>query len=289
MKVIATLNFKGGVGKTTVTWFLGRYLAERRGKMTLVVDADPQMSLTTAVQLLESGYWDERFRSWRDAAKNKGKTLYEALKDYSSSSSLTLPVDSEFFYTQRQGLELLPSDDELYWFELDAPRGKELQGFIPEFLNARQTIPGARPLDYCLIDCPPAFNSLSFSAVLSADIVLVPINPDVFASFGVRIMLGGLRTRLVKMPKFVIFMNRAKIRRDPKTTEYRLTKEGQGFLDDVNFVAQDFLKVGMPVRVLSDFWIPERADIKRALAGRRLPPDMETYFAELWDQIERVL
>jgi chromosome partitioning protein len=288
VKVISTLNFKGGVGKTTVAWLLGRYLAERLGKSVLVIDADPQMSLTTAVQLLDTGYWDERFRAWRDAAKNKGKTLYQALKSYDASGAIDLPVDADCFYQQRKDLQLLPSDDELYWFELEAPKGKGLLGFMPNLLKIRQNIPTLIPLDYCIIDCPPAFNSLSFSAVSCSDLVLVPINPDVFASFGVRIMLSGLKTHLAKLPKFVIFMNRAKIRKDPKTTEYKLTKEGQGFLDDVAFVALDFQKVGVPVRVLQDFWIPERVDIKRALAGRRLPPDMETYFAELWDRVEKL-
>lgn len=287
MRVITTLNFKGGVGKTTVAWLLGRYLAERRDKSVLVVDADPQMSLTTAVQLLDTGYWDERFRTWRDSAKSNGKTLYQALKKYSSSGSLDFPVDAGFFYQQRKDLQLLPSDDELYWFELEVSKAKKLQGFVPALLKARENIAGLSPLDYCVIDCPPAFNSLSFSAVSCADLVLVPINPDVFASFGVRIMLSGLKTNLAKLPKFVIFMNRAKIRKDPKTTDYKLTKEGQSFLDDVASVSLDFQKVGVPVRVLRDFWIPERADIKRALAGRRLPPDMETYFAELWDRVEK--
>ncbi|MBM3944289.1 MAG: ParA family protein [SAR202 cluster bacterium] len=287
MITIATLNFKGGVGKTTVTWLLARYLAERKGKNVLVMDADPQMSLTTAVQLLDSGYWDERFRTWRDAARKKKKTLRAALDAYSQKRDVEL--DHEFFYVQRKGLELLPSDDELYWFELDSPKTSDLQDFVPSLLKAREELVPASTIDYVLVDCPPAFNSLSYSAVSSAHIVLVPINPDIFASFGVRIMLNGLRTRLKRMPYFVVFMNRAKQRRDPKTGEDRLTKESQGFLSDVSLVSSDFRKMKVPVRVLSDIWIPERAGIKRALAGQRLPPDFETYFASVWDNVEKII
>lgn len=66
MKLIATLNFKGGVGKTTVTWLLARYVAQREGKKVLVIDADPQMSLTTAVTIeMESGLADVRFDDWQ--------------------------------------------------------------------------------------------------------------------------------------------------------------------------------------------------------------------------------
>ncbi len=69
MKLISTVNFKGGVGKTTVTWLLARYLVERMGKTVLVVDTDPQMSLTTAVELVEEqGVWDVRF----EELKSKG-------------------------------------------------------------------------------------------------------------------------------------------------------------------------------------------------------------------------
>lgn len=287
MKVIATLNFKGGVGKTTVTWLLARYLAERLTKNVLVVDADPQMSLTTAIQLLDSGNFDVRFSNWREGAKQKGKTLRQAIDVYSKTK--TVNVDQEFFYVQRKGLELLPSDDELYWFELDSPKTADLQPFVPELLKARQNMAPASSLDYVLIDCPPAFNSLSYSAVSSADVVLVPVNPDIFASFGVQIMVNGLKSRLPKMPQFVAFMNRAKQRRDPKTGLDKLTRESQDYLNGLGIVATTLVKAGVPIRVLSDMWIPERTGIKRSLAGQRLPPDMETYFASLWDRVKKVI
>jgi hypothetical protein len=55
MKGIATVNFKGGVGKTTISWILAKYAAEKRDKKVLVIDTDAQMSLTLAVSLQESG------------------------------------------------------------------------------------------------------------------------------------------------------------------------------------------------------------------------------------------
>lgn len=288
MRVIVTLNFKGGVGKTTVTWLLGRYLYERKGQHILVMDADPQMSLTTAVQLTDSGFWDERFRSWHDNAKKNGTTLCQIVRSYISAHAINQAIDNAYVYQQRQNFELVPSDEELYWFELEAPPAQQMRDFVPSFLAARDSTPGMPSLNYCLIDCPPAFNSLSFSAVCQADLVLIPINPDVFAAMGVRIMLNGLKQRLPKLPKFVIFMNRARIRKDAKSGDYKLTKECQRFLDDVSFVTGALEKEGVPVRVLRDLHIPERAGIKRALGARRLPPDLETYFAELWESIEKV-
>ena len=111
MKLISTLNFKGGVGKTTVTWLLARYLVERTGKNVLVVDSDPQMSLTTAVELLEEqGVWDVRFEDWYKDAKRKGATLYQLLIQYSQPTGISIKESP--FYMHRPKLYLLPSDEE---------------------------------------------------------------------------------------------------------------------------------------------------------------------------------
>ena len=64
MKVIANINFKGGVGKTTITWLLAKIAAEK-GKKVLVVDGDAQMSLTIALSIDEgSGTYVPGFGDW---------------------------------------------------------------------------------------------------------------------------------------------------------------------------------------------------------------------------------
>ncbi len=287
MKLISTLNFKGGVGKTTVTWLLARYLVERQGKTVLVVDADPQMSLTTAVELFEeSGVLDERFDNWHKHSKAKGATLYHILTQFGNTGQLSIPESP--FYVHRPDLHLLPSDEEIYWYDLEAPRAKELRSFTTSFIdaiNARNDLP---KFDYCLADCPPAFNSLSFSVISRSDLVLVPVNPDVFASIGVKIMIGGLKERLKPVPPFVVFMNRAKSRIDKMTGRPILTKESDNFLNkDVALAIDKQRGEGVSITLLRDAFIPERKGIKDALAGRqRIPPDLETYFAVLWDEIE---
>lgn len=129
MKLISTLNFKGGVGKTTVTWLLARYLVERRGKNVLVMDTDPQMSLTTAVELLEEqGVWDVRFENWHKETKARGATLYRLLLQYSSSNDISIKESP--FYMHRPNLYLLPSDEEIYWYDLEAPKIRGMSGFM---------------------------------------------------------------------------------------------------------------------------------------------------------------
>lgn len=287
MKVISTLNFKGGVGKTTVSWLLARYLVEMKNKKVLVIDADPQMSLTTAVQLLESGLWDTRFNEWYKEVKRKEATLYCLLERYGHSASVTCKQSP--FYEHRPNLYLLPSDEALYWYDLEAARAKDLQAFMGAFLRFVESQTKLPKFDYCFADCPPAFNSLSFSIVCHSDLVLIPINPDVFASRGVRIMLDGLKHRLENPPPFLVFMNRAKSRTDRLTGQPILTRESSNFLNnDVAPVVDAEREAGVTIVLLRDVYIPERKGIKDALAsrGRRIPPDLENYFAELWDEIE---
>ncbi len=287
MRLISTLNFKGGVGKTTVTWLLARYLVERKGKTVLVIDADPQMSLTTAVELFEEpGMLDERFDNWYKQAKGKGATLYHFLAEYGRSGIISI-TDSPF-YVHRPDLYLLPSDEAMYWYDLEAPKAQDLRGFVGSFVKSISQRNDLPQFDYCLADCPPAFNSLSFSIVSSSDLVLVPVNPDVFASRGVKIMLGGLKERMKPLPPFLVFMNRAKSRIDRMTAQPILSKESDNFLNkDVALAVDQQREKGISIVILRNTFVPERKGIKDALSGKqRIPPDLETYFASLWDEIE---
>jgi chromosome partitioning protein len=286
VKLISTLNFKGGVGKTTVTWLLARYLVERRGKNVLVMDTDPQMSLTTAVELLEEqGVWDVRFENWHKEARVRGATLYRLLIQYSGSGDISIKESP--FYMHRPNLYLLPSDEEIYWYDLEGPKLQGMSGFMGRMIEEIKKAGDLPQFHYCIADCPPAFNSLSFSVVSHSDLVLIPINPDVFASRGVSIMLSGLRKRLKSLPPFLVFMNRARSTIDRITGQPKLTRESADFLNGVAAAVELESRHGTSIKLLRDVFIPERKGIKDALAARRrIPPDLETYFAELCDEIE---
>jgi hypothetical protein len=123
--------------------------------------------------------------------------------------------------------------------------------------------------------------------VSNSDLVLIPINPDVFASKGVEIMLSGLKKRLQPLPPFLIFMNRARARVDRMTREMKLSRESRDFLNSVTSVVELERREGIPITLLRQVFIPERRGIKDALAATRLlPPDLETHFKELWNEIE---
>jgi cellulose biosynthesis protein BcsQ len=73
MKTIATINFKGGVGKTTCTWALGYVAAQSPNHKSLVFDLDAQMSLTQSIALNEDGEPFKDFTNWYDRALAKKK------------------------------------------------------------------------------------------------------------------------------------------------------------------------------------------------------------------------
>lgn len=100
-------------------------------------------------------------------------------------------------------------------------------------------------------------------------------------------MLGGLRERLKPLPPFLVFMNRARSTIDRITGQPKLTRESNDFLNSVAATVELEAREGTSIRLLRGVFIPERKGIKDALAARRrIPPDLETYFAELWDEIE---
>jgi len=84
--IIATVNFKGGVGKTTLTWLLAKCASQEDN--VLVIDADAQMSLTTAIESAEeTGQWVSKdFKEWFEHHKGKKKTLFDAIDKFTDAS-----------------------------------------------------------------------------------------------------------------------------------------------------------------------------------------------------------
>jgi cellulose biosynthesis protein BcsQ len=82
LRTIATINFKGGVGKTTTTWALGHVAALQPTAKSLVFDLDAQMSLTQAIALNEDGTPFKDFSEWYDRSVKKKKTIFDALAVY---------------------------------------------------------------------------------------------------------------------------------------------------------------------------------------------------------------
>jgi chromosome partitioning protein len=145
--IIAVVNNKGGVAKTTSVLNIGAGLV-KRGKKVLVIDADGQANLTTCL-----GF-----------PKNSKKSLYEVLNETLSLTSVILSCSN--------GLDIVPGSESLNNIEAQAAVGNwDMREF--RLKHALESI--AQDYDYILIDCPPAMDIRTTNALAAADEVYIPV------------------------------------------------------------------------------------------------------------------
>lgn len=161
---IAFINRKGGCAKTSTTFHLGGELA-RRGLKVLLVDTDPQASLTQGLYGLEA---------------------VEALPPAHTIAALfddaTQPDPQRLIRgTPVPNLSILPGSHALE--ELNSPRPRDTGEWQ---LALRSLVSEVKP-DYnaVLIDCPPTLGLCSWNAVLAADHVIVPLQPEDYGAQGI--------------------------------------------------------------------------------------------------------
>jgi chromosome partitioning protein len=162
MIVIAVVNLKGGSAKSSTCYHMGGVLAKRGGKV-LVVDDDPQSSLT-------QGFWGPRVL--RDLPP--GRTIAAV---YDGSDPLPEHV---IHPTGIDGLSILPGHEEaMAWNTPTASEWGDRPLAIRLLLHEVKS-----DYDYCLIDCPPNLHLCSFAALLAADFALVPLQAEDFGAQG---------------------------------------------------------------------------------------------------------
>lgn len=169
-RVISMANQKGGVGKTTSTLNLGAALLER-GYSVLLVDLDPQGSLTTSLG---------------EDPEEIDQTLYSALLSNIQDEDFSL---SEVTYVLDNGLEFVPANIELSAAELDLSKATMGEMVLRDVLESVDD-----DYDFILIDCPPNLGLLTINSLSASDEVIIPLQADYLALKGVNLLMRTIAT-----------------------------------------------------------------------------------------------
>lgn len=172
MEVVAILNQKGGVGKTSATHHLSGSLAIGRGLRVLVIDTDPQASLT-------QGWWGPIATRELDPGRSVAAILNGSLPD---------PGDV-IHATNVPGISIVPGSRVAGDYNHSKPLqlDRETWETVREF---RAEIEGR--FDVVLIDCPPNLYGCSFAALAAADWLVVPVQPEDYGAQGIADVLESL-------------------------------------------------------------------------------------------------
>ncbi|WP_432839166.1 ParA family protein [Dactylosporangium sp. CA-092794] len=191
MRIVAVVNNKGGVGKTTITANLGAGLAAR-GLQVLMIDLDPQASLTKSFFTVDESQdflRDQRtVGAWfRSADRNRAQVLADLIVN---------PPRCNALLKQGGRLDLVPSDPMIVNSESLIPGAVDQTGniraakFVP--LHRRLADDLADPFfskyDVVLIDCAPAFSLPTKMASIASDMMIMPARPDYLSTEAIQDM-----------------------------------------------------------------------------------------------------
>lgn len=164
--VIAVVNQKGGTGKTTTCENLGIGLANE-GKKVLLVDTDPQGSLTIALGNPRPD----------DLPVTLADLMAKIMQDQP-------PLPKEGILSHEEGVDLVPANITLSGLEVSLVNAMSRETILKQYL---ETVKGQ--YDYILLDCMPSLGMLTVNALAASDQVLIPVQANYLSAKGLEQLL----------------------------------------------------------------------------------------------------
>ncbi len=165
-KVMAVVNQKGGVGKTTTSINLASALSVM-SKKVLIIDLDPQGNSSSGLGIEQ---------------KNRKITIYQLLINLNSIEEAITP-------TILPNLDIIPSNTNLAAAEVELATFKKREYILSNLLKLIDTL-----YDYIIIDCPPSLNLLTINALVAAHTVLIPMQCDFYSLEGLSHLLKTINS-----------------------------------------------------------------------------------------------
>ncbi|MBD1840293.1 ParA family protein [Coleofasciculus sp. FACHB-64] len=191
--VIATVNMKGGVGKTTLSVNLATCLAKHHGKRVLVVDLDTQISATLSLMSPQD------FGKSRKEKRTLRQLVYKAVRP-DSPTNLSIQDIIQPYVCTVKGLDLLPGDIDLYdeFLVSEMLHERALRDGNSNFIQVwnefeKQLVRGIlqpiiKDYDFIILDCAPGYNLLTRSGIVASNFYLLPARPEPLSVVGIQLL-----------------------------------------------------------------------------------------------------
>ena len=168
-KVIAITNQKGGVGKTTTTVNLGVGLV-RQGRRVLLLDADPQGSLSISLGIKQPD----------DLSESLATIMQKVIEDES------VPMDTAVHH-HAEGVDFIPANIELSGIDVSLVNTMSREHVLKTHVNELR-----KYYDYILIDCMPSLGMMPINALVAADSVIIPSQPNFLSTKGLNLLMRSI-------------------------------------------------------------------------------------------------